>query len=143
MKFVIRRVGNWNAYLLAGEARKKKNIGNIRGVVVRIPSRCVSFHPVESRGFYAGEKTGDESRGRKKIQAGGCWNHNETCKSFRGRKRNFFLFLCGDIWWRGTSLLAVNTWNYVRREHWLTAFSIPPFYPFLSTSWSFNVVKPS
>lgn len=33
---------------------EKKDIGNIRGVV-RIP---ISFHPVESRGFYAGKKQG-------------------------------------------------------------------------------------
>lgn len=35
---------------------EKKDIGNIRGMV-RIP---ISFHPVESRGFYAGKKR-DES----------------------------------------------------------------------------------
>lgn len=48
--------------LLAGKRQEKKNIGNIRGVV-RILSRCI----FSSRGFYAGEKRGIESRGRKKI----------------------------------------------------------------------------
>lgn len=58
------------------------------------------------------------------------WNHNEACKSFPRTETELLpVFTRGYLrlvgWSSGTSLLPVNTWNYVCREHWLTAFSTP------------------